>query len=131
MLKHYNWKGVNEQGKDISGFIISSSSDEVRSLLIQRNVRLRDMKRGRVSYLEYKKHRLTNKEITLFSRQLGTLLSAGLPIINSLQLVANQSSKAELRSLVYLLQSQIESGHTLLRLYLHTQSTSIKSICHL
>lgn len=113
MLKRYYWKGLNNEGKPTSGIIISLSADEVRDILLENNCRMIDMNSGQISFVERKKHSLTSEDITLFTSQLGTLLSAGIPIIASLKLIAKRTSKAELRSLAYLLQTQLQSGESL------------------
>lgn len=59
------------------------------------------------------KNRITTKDKILFSRQLSTLISAGLPLLQSLRSVANQTQNKNLQSVINSIISDIEGGSAL------------------
>lgn len=58
-------------------------------------------------------HRVRTKDKVLFSRQLATLLNAGLPLVQSLRYVNNQTESKPLRVVTARVISDVESGSTL------------------
>lgn len=56
---------------------------------------------------------ITEKDITLFFRQFATLISAGIPIIQSCDILEKSQDKHEMRLLVYALKRELICGKTL------------------
>ena len=55
---------------------------------------------------------MTDKDLVVFTRQFGTMINAGLPLIQCLELLATQSENAALRKAVADIKMQVESGST-------------------
>jgi type IV pilus assembly protein PilC len=53
------------------------------------------------------------REIVIFTRQFATMINSGLPLVQSLDILAKQSENAKLRQIVEQIQYDVESGHTL------------------
>lgn len=58
-------------------------------------------------------HRIPTKEKVIFSRQLSTLINAGLPIVQSLQNVANQTGNKSLKAVISQVIVDVEAGSSL------------------
>ena len=58
-------------------------------------------------------NRITTKDKVVFTRQLATLIGAGLPLSQSLHTLVDQTQNAHLRSVVQDIINSVESGHTL------------------
>jgi type IV pilus assembly protein PilC len=56
---------------------------------------------------------VTLREIVIFTRQFATMINAGLPLVQSLDILAKQSENPKLRHIVEQVQYDVESGHTL------------------
>jgi type IV pilus assembly protein PilC len=56
------------------------------------------------------RNRVRSKDKVLFSRQLSTLINAGLPLVQSLRSVANQSSSKPLKAILSQVISDVEAG---------------------
>ncbi|MGD8277401.1 MAG: type II secretion system F family protein, partial [Gemmatimonadota bacterium] len=54
-----------------------------------------------------------NREIVIFARQFATMINSGLPLVQSLDILAKQSENAILRKVIEQVQYDVESGHTL------------------
>ncbi len=59
------------------------------------------------------KNRITTKDRVVFSRQLATLINAGLPLTQSLHTVQEQTANAKLKSIVQDIITSVEGGKTL------------------
>lgn len=57
--------------------------------------------------------RITTKDKVVFTRQLATLIGAGLPLSQSLHTLVDQTQNAHLRSVIQEIINSVESGHTL------------------
>ncbi len=58
-------------------------------------------------------NRITAKDKVVFTRQLATLIGAGLPLSQSLHTLVDQTQNAHLRSVIQEIINSVESGHTL------------------
>lgn len=54
--------------------------------------------------------RLTSREITIFSRQLASLLKSGVPILRSLVIIRDQATSRKLKSIVQNIYKEVEAG---------------------
>lgn len=55
---------------------------------------------------------ITNKELIIFTRQLSTMIDAGLPIVQALELLASQEQNPHLKKVMLTIKSDVESGMT-------------------
>ena len=115
----FNYVAINAKGDKQKGVIEADNAKHARQLLRAKNLVPLDMRSaqekklknvsGRVS----RKQSISSKELTLFTRQMATLLSAGLPIEEVLTAVAEQTEKPRTKSLVLSVRSKVLEGHGL------------------
>ncbi|NNN84256.1 type II secretion system F family protein [Vibrio sp. A8-1] len=109
-LKNYRWKGINSSGKKVSGQFLAISELEVRDKLKDQHVQIQKIKKSSLSLITRLTHRATNKEITLLTRQLSTMLATGVPIVQALKLVADSHQKAEMKSIITQISKGVAAG---------------------
>ncbi|MEN8175344.1 MAG: type II secretion system F family protein [Pseudomonadota bacterium] len=113
-LQDFNWEGLNTKGKRIKGELRAASATAASAELRRQGVvptRLR--KRSRSALWETLNARpVTSKEITIFVRQLATMVSAGIPLVQSLDIVASGQSNKSMIKLVDKLRQFLEAGGT-------------------
>ncbi|MGL6054569.1 MAG: type II secretion system F family protein, partial [Vibrio metschnikovii] len=109
-LKNYRWKGINSSGKKVSGQFLAISELEVRDKLKDQHVQIQKIKKSSLSVITRLTHRATNKEITLLTRQLSTMLATGVPIVQALKLVADSHQKAEMKSIITQISKGVAAG---------------------
>lgn len=117
----------DKTGKKIAATEEASSQDELISRLQARNLVvvniLSESTKGELQQAEYKsakkisfkhKHRrITGSDLTLFCRQLSTLLGAGITILKSLQIISRQVSSIKLQLVIKDLEKNMEAGLSL------------------
>ena len=118
-LKNYRWKGTNSVGRPVSGYILAISESEVRDKLKQQKVKIAKLIPKKLSVTRRIMERANPKDITILTRQLATMLSTGISVIQSLKLVSDNHTKAEMKSILTHVTKDIESGMPL--------STAMKS----
>ncbi|MCK6555990.1 type II secretion system F family protein [Candidatus Binatia bacterium] len=115
----FRWQGVSPKGEVMTGEMEAPTRDAVL-------VRLRSQRIQPVPAKIKEKGRGLNKELTLpgfgesikgrdivvFTRQLATMIDAGLPIVQCLDVLAQQSPNKKLRNVIRELKEQVEAGST-------------------
>ncbi|ENM3849999.1 type II secretion system F family protein [Vibrio cholerae] len=126
-LKNYRWKGINSNGKKVSGQMLAISEIEVRDKLKDQHIQIKKLKKGSVSLLARLTHRVKSKDITILTRQLATMLTTGVPIVQALKLVGDNHRKAEMKSILAQITKSVEAG-TPLSKAMHTASAHFDTL---
>lgn len=77
--------------------------------LVPLEIKLKSQHGGFTAYF----NRIKTKQKVIFSRQLATLVNAGLPLVQSLNNVYNQTSNKRLKEVISSITTEVESGSTL------------------
>ncbi|MGC9551787.1 type II secretion system F family protein [Vibrio metoecus] len=109
-LKNYRWRGINSNGKKVSGQMLALNELEVRDKLKEQHIQIKKLKKGSVSLLSRLTHRVKTKDITILTRQLATMLTTGVPIVQALKLVGDNHRKAEMKSILAQITKSVEAG---------------------
>lgn len=108
----YAWEGINRKGRRVSGQIAGHNLARIKVQLRQQGIcpeRVRKKSYG----LHIFKTRITPADIALFTRQLATLLKAGIPLLQAFDIISEGVENLQLRELVKALKQHIASGHPL------------------
>lgn len=112
-LIQYQWKGLTRTGQTLQGII------EAKSLILAK-VELR--KQGLTSLKINKKRKklwdpgsrkITGQDITLFSRQLATMIQAGIPLIQAFDIVGKGMDNKRMKEMIDAIKKDVETGTTL------------------
>ena len=117
----FHYVAINLSGKEQKGVIEAESEKLARQLLrdkslIPVNLRAAQEKKGlgkETKFSLFKQRGLNSKELALLTRQFATLLSAGLPIEEALQAVAEQTEKQRIKGLILSVRGKVVEGHAL------------------
>ncbi|MEO8604942.1 MAG: type II secretion system F family protein [bacterium] len=115
----YRWQGVSPRGETISGEMEAATRDAViarlRSMRIQPNpAKVRERGKG----LDYQikipgfGESVKTKDVVIFTRQLGTMIDAGLPIVQCLDILGAQTENKKFRGIIRQLKDDVEAGST-------------------
>ncbi len=114
--RHYAWRGVDREGKVVTGNMTAISPEAVRNQLKQQRIRAARIQR-QYEFPKWLKlqteARISTRDITQFTRQLATLLHAGVPLLQAIHLLERGESKATLQSVLHDLHRDIEAGMAL------------------
>lgn len=112
-LYSFKWRGITQKGRKVKGQILAYAEQEARNTLIEQRINITKIKRRSSSSWVKRRNYATNKDITLLSRQMATMLAAGVPLSNTLQLLKNSAKKAEMKQIITQIYSHIEAGSSL------------------
>ena len=110
----YKYKALSSSGKKSSGVIDSSSLQSVREILLRQNLYPITIELQTEEAFSWKNifSKVSNKEIILFTKQLGVLLKSGIPLLQSFELLIDQF-EGSMRSIVISLKDDIKEGKSL------------------
>lgn len=108
-LETYNYKGVNRRGSKVDGEIKGTSVAEVKALLRQQGITPSGVKKKPKSLFGDGK-KITALDIAIVTRQIATMLGAGVPLVQSIDLIATGSDNKSLRSLMQKISVKVQAG---------------------
>ena len=107
--QQFKFEAIDESGKKISGTESATSSGALHVALLARGLEPLEVKQkqGILSF-QITKKRVPAKEVMNFSRQLAVFMKAGIPIMEALEVIVEETSGKMMR---HVLQEVIESLH--------------------
>lgn len=115
MAETYKYKGIDSAGRVIEGVFHANSKDEVIKLIRDKGqspikVEKDEAKSKDIKDYELFKPRVKVKDISVFCKQLYTMLNAGMPLTNCLDVLATQTENKTLKKSVKEMSSQVQTG---------------------
>ena len=104
----YNWVGRDKLGNRVEGTSKGSSPTKIRSLLNAQGIQPLKITKAKVK--KGKGGKVKPEDIMLFTRQLATMLEAGLPLSEALAMQASGASKIALSELLYAVKTDVDRG---------------------
>ncbi len=111
--KRFLWQGIDDQGFKIGGECVASNSKAVSADLHQKNILPLTIRRKRQSLQLRPVKKIKPMHITQFSRELATLIAAGIPLAMCLGIIAENTAHKPLQQLFLDLQKNIHNGRLL------------------
>ncbi|MFD2178780.1 type II secretion system F family protein [Veronia pacifica] len=130
-LSAFHWRGTTRTGKKVKGQMLSVDESDVRDALSSQQIKIQKIRRRNASSFQLRKHTAKAEDITLFSRQMATMLTAGVPMVQALQLVRSSCKKAGMKYIIAQICQQIESGSSLSQAFLTSSPLFDNFFCDL
>jgi type IV pilus assembly protein PilC len=109
----FRYTAWNENGDKVSGTEKASSASAVHLALLQRGLDPIDVKEHKsVLKFEITKNMVSRKEVMHFSRQLSVFIEAGVPIMQALDLISEETTDKLLKKVLMDMVVQIQAGET-------------------
>ena len=105
----YAWEGKDKTGKTIRGELRAGGEAIVNVTLRRQGILVTKVKKK--AYRSGKK--ITDKDLTLFTRQLATMLTAGVPLLQAFDIVGKGHGNPSMSKLIMDLRNDVETGTSL------------------
>jgi type IV pilus assembly protein PilC len=111
----FAWKGRTLAGEPQSGEIEVGRQEEALEVLRKRKILITSLKPkgGNMSMPRFGGSGVSTKDLAIFTRQFATMISAGLPLVQCLDILGKQSSKPSFGRVIGEVTREVESGSTL------------------
>ena len=112
-LHTYLWVGKNKQGVKIRGEISALNPNAAWSKLQFTGIKVLKVKRKTQISLSFVRQKIGAKDIVFFSRYLSTMISAKIPLVQSLDIISQSCTNKAMQALLGEIRSDVEGGDTL------------------
>jgi type IV pilus assembly protein PilC len=111
----FNWKGKTRQGTVKKGEMEAASQEAVMAqlraqLLVPVTVKLKPKDLG--EYLSFLQQKITTKDLVIFTRQFATMIDAGLPLVQCMQILGDQQENPTFKKIIREVKQDVEQGST-------------------
>ena len=106
----YLWEGKDKKGKAIKGEMRAAGESFVSATLRRQGITVTKVKKQSAFA---SKGKITDKDITLFTRQLATMMKAGVPLLQAFDIVGKGHSNPAVAKLLGDIKADVETGSSL------------------
>jgi type IV pilus assembly protein PilC len=109
------WKGRSPQGEDLAGEYQAESKQDVIGYLRKRRIQIKTIRPKSKDIninLGFKKG-IKVRDLSVFTRQFSTMVNAGLPMVQCLDILGKQTENSRLRKVIQEVMLDVEGGSTL------------------
>ncbi|MDR2012852.1 MAG: type II secretion system F family protein [Rhodanobacter sp.] len=107
------WTGIDKRGKTVKGEQTGKNVSLVKADLRKQGINPQNVKPKPKSLFGTPGKRISTRDIAIFSRQLATMMAAGVPIVQGFDIVAGGQTNPRMRSMLMDVKTEIESGAAL------------------
>ncbi|HUO82874.1 MAG TPA: type II secretion system F family protein [Gammaproteobacteria bacterium] len=107
----FTWEGTDTRGNRVKGKSLAANEAAVRTELRRQGVVPQRIRKQ--SALFSRKGKVRPADIAIFSRQLATMLSAGIPLVQAFEIIGNGHENPAMQKLVLAIKSDVEGGTSL------------------
>jgi len=105
----YTWVGKDKYGKTVRGELRAAGEAQVNATLRRQGIKVVQLKKQRVR----RGGSISDKDITLFTRQLATMMKSGVPLLQAFDIVGKGHSNAAVAKLLMDVKTDVETGASL------------------
>ncbi len=108
------WEGTDKSGKRVKGEMSGQSDALVKAVLRRQGVKpLKVRKKPKPLFGSGGGKKITPKDITVFSRQLATMMSSGVPLVQAFEIVGRGHENPSMQDLILGIKADVEAGNSL------------------
>ena len=107
--RRFAWKGTDRHGKAVDGILRAADATTAKAALRRQGILASKVKAPRAAPGKA----ITHKDIALFTRQLSTMMAAGVPLLNAFDIAGKGHAKPAVTELMHDLRHDIEAGSSL------------------
>lgn len=113
MTPNFTYEGVDRKGLKVKGEIPSKNMALAKVTLRKQGISVAKIYQKRKNPLEFlTKKKVSTLDITIFTRQLATMMKAGVPLVQSFEIVAEGLDNPAMREVVLGIKAEVEGGNT-------------------
>jgi type IV pilus assembly protein PilC len=106
---NFTWVGQDKAGKTVRGEMRATGEAQVNATLRRQGIKIGQVKKQRLS----RGGKITDKDITLFTRQLATMMKSGVPLLQAFDIVGKGHTNGAVAKLLLDIKTEVETGSSL------------------
>jgi type IV pilus assembly protein PilC len=109
----FSWEGVDRKGQRIKGQSFGPSESMIKTQLRKQGINPIKVRKQSSLFSSRRKKKITSGDIAVFSRQLATMMSAGVPLVQALEIVGRGHTNPAMGEMIMGIKTHIEGGASL------------------
>src|SRR5210317_590340 len=106
----FTWTGIDRNGRKSSGEILAKSTALARVQLRKQGVAAKRVKKKSTAIHLFGDKRIKPANIAIFTRQLATMMKAGVPLVQAFDIIAEGTEHEKMRGLIMTFRNDVSSG---------------------
>jgi type IV pilus assembly protein PilC len=106
----FTWTGKDKNGRDTRGEITAASQSMAKAQLRRQGIKAKSVRKKAKPLFGGKGKPIKPSDIAIFTRQLATMMKAGVPLVQSFDIVSEGIEKESMRELVVSIKNDVASG---------------------
>jgi type IV pilus assembly protein PilC len=107
----FSWSGMDKKGTRVSGKSLAPDESALRADLRRQGIAVSRVKKQSSAFKS--RGKVKAEDIAVFSRQLATMLAAGIPLVQSFEIVGNGNDNPAMQKLILDVKADVEGGTSL------------------
>ncbi len=107
------WEGTDKRGKKVKGEMAGQNDVLVKATLRRQGINPGKVKKKGKPLFGAAGKRITAKDIAIFSRQMATMMSSGVPLVQSFEIVGRGHENPNMQELILTIKGDVEAGNNL------------------
>ena len=127
-MLNFQYKGIDHAKKYVEGEIEALNNAEAAHKLKEKKVIITKLKEAKKKKVVTKKEKTSftsftfgtgvkAKEILIFCKQFATMMRAGLPVLNTLEMLEDQTIRPPMKKIIQTIKKDLESGNSLAKCF--------------
>jgi type IV pilus assembly protein PilC len=113
LIPNFMYEGIDRKGQKVKGEIPSKNMALAKIVLRKQGINVTKIYQKRKDILAFlNKKKVRTMDITIFTRQLATMMKAGVPLVQSFEIVAEGLENPAMREVVLGIKGEVEGGNT-------------------
>jgi type IV pilus assembly protein PilC len=111
----YEWKGKNPKGRKVKGELEAETVEQVKQKLQRRKIiptRVKEKPKDLFENIKFLQPKVKERDVIIFSRQFSTMIDAGLPLLQCLDILQAQQENPTFKKNLKKIKESVESGET-------------------
>ncbi|MBX8517788.1 type II secretion system F family protein [Pseudomonas cichorii] len=108
----YTWEGLDKKGSKMSGELSGHNPALIKAQLRKQGINPTKVRKKAVSLFS-KGKKIKPLDIAFFSRQMATMMKAGVPLLQSFDIISEGAENPNMRALVDFLKQEVSAGNSL------------------
>jgi type IV pilus assembly protein PilC len=109
----FAWEGTDKKGKKVKGESNAANPAMVKADLRRQGILPVKVRKKSALFSSAKKKKILPKDIAIFTRQLSTMMGAGVPLVQSFEIIGRGHENPSMQEMIMAIKADVESGATL------------------
>ena len=107
------WEGTDKTGKKVKGEMSGATDALIKATLRRQGINPSKVKKKPKALFSGGKKKIKPKDVSIFSRQMATMMSSGVPLVQSFEIVGRGHENPSMQDLILGIKADVESGNAL------------------